>query len=116
MVCPMVVNVQRFGIHHQPTQIVVTFNGTLDPAEAENINNYHVFTLGPDGKFSRRVPIASAVYNPANNSVTLTAAHRYNVHHLSEIKVTNPCPGGPPFIGVLNRKFSLGAIAGQTAT
>ena len=110
MVCPMVVNVQRFGIHQQPTQIVVTFNGTLDPAEAENVNNYHVFTLGPNGKFTVPVPIASAVYNPANDSVTLTLAHSYNVHHLAEIMVTNPCPGGPPFTGVLNRKFSLGAI------
>jgi hypothetical protein len=112
-VCPMVINVQRFGIHHQPTQIVVTFNGPLTPAQAENINNYHLFTLGPDGKFSREDPIVSAVYNPATNSVTLTAARRINVHHLSEIAVTNPCPGGPPFVGVLNRKFSLGAIVGH---
>jgi hypothetical protein len=110
MVCPMVVIAQRFGIHQQPTQIVVTFNGTLEPAEAENIDNYRVFTLGPDGKFTVPVPIASAVYNPANDSVTLTLAHSYNVHHLAEIVVTNPCPGGPPFVGVLNRKFSLGAI------
>jgi hypothetical protein len=42
--------------------------------------------------------------------VTLTLAQSYNVHHLAEIVVTNPCPGGPPFTGVLNRKFSLGAI------
>ena len=30
-VCPMVINVQRFGIHQQPTQMVVTFDGPLDP-------------------------------------------------------------------------------------
>ena len=107
------INVQRFGIHHQPTQIVVTFNGPLTPAEAEDVNNYHLFTRGPDGKFNREVPITSAVYDPATNSVTLTAAHQINVHHFSEIAVTNPCPGGPPFVGVLNRKFSLGAITGH---
>ena len=111
--CPMVVNVQRFGIHHQPTQIVVTFDGPLDPAQAENVENYHLFTLGPDGKFSREVPIKSAVYNPATNSVTLTTAHQVNVHHLAEITVTNPCPGGPDFAGVLNRKYSLGGIVGH---
>ena len=33
--CPVVSNVQRFGIHQQPTQIVVTFNGPLDPAGPE---------------------------------------------------------------------------------
>ena len=80
---------------------------------AQNVNNYHLFTLGPDGKFTHPVPIVSAVYNPANNSVTLTLAHSYNVHHLAKINVTNPCPGGPPFTGVLNRKFSLGAIVGH---
>ena len=59
--CPVVINVQRFGIHQQPTQLVVTFNGPLDPAQAQNVNNYHVFTLGPNGKFTRPVPVASAV-------------------------------------------------------
>jgi hypothetical protein len=112
-VCPMVVNVQRIGVHHQPTQIVVTFNGPLTAAQAENISNYHLFTLGRDGRFSREDRIVSAVYNPATNSVTLTAALHTNIHHLAEITVTNPCPGGPNFAGILNRKFSLGPIVGH---
>ena len=66
-----------------------------------------------DGQFSRRVGIRSAVYNSATNSVTLTTVHPINVHHLYEIKVTNPSPGGPNFVGILNRKFSLGAIVGH---
>ena len=112
-VSPKVINVQRFGVHHQPTQIVVTFNGSLNPTEAENISNYQLFALGRDGQFSRRVGIRSAVYNSATNSVTLTTVHTINVHHLYEIKVTNPSPGGPNFVGILNRKFSLGAIVGH---
>jgi hypothetical protein len=111
--CPMVTNVQRFGVHHQPNQIVVTFSGPLTPAQAENIGNYHLFGLGPDGRFSREIGLISAVYNPATDSVTLTTLHQNNVHHLYEITVTNPCPGGPDFTGILNRKFSLGNIIGH---
>jgi hypothetical protein len=109
-VCPVVVNVQRFGVHHQPTQVVVSFDGPLNPANAQNINNYHIYTLGPDGKFSRPVRIKSAVYNAANHTVTLTTVHHYNVHHFAEITVTNPCPGCPNFTGILNKKYSLGDI------
>jgi hypothetical protein len=72
-----------------------------------------LFTLGQHGKFSDEVPIKSAVYNSATNSVTLTTAYQINVHHLAEITVTNPCPGGPDFAGILNRKYSLGGIVGH---
>ena len=111
-VSPTVIKVQRFGVHHQPTQIVVTFNGPLDPTQAENISNYQLFALGRNRQFSRRVGILSGVYSSTTNSVTLTTVHPINVHHLFEIKVTNPSPGGPNFVGILNRKYSLGAIVG----
>jgi len=106
-VCPTVVNVERFGVHHQPMHIVVTFSAQVNSAQAENINNYHLYTIGPDGTFSVPVPVTSAVYDPATNSVTLSFAHSYNVHHMAEITVTNPCPGCPSFSGILNRKYAL---------
>ena len=112
-VSPTVIKVQRFGVHHQPTQIVVTFNGPLNPTQAENISNYQLFALGRNRQFSRRVGILSGVYSSTTNSVTLTTVHPINVHHLFEIKVTNPSPGGPNFVGILNRKYSLGAIVGH---
>src|SRR5271157_4529637 len=112
-VSPTVIKVQRFGVHHQPTQIVVTFNGPLNPTQAENISNFQLFALGRNRQFSRRVGILSGVYNSTTNSVTLTTVHPINVHHLFEIKVTNPSPGGPNFVGILNRKYSLGAIVGH---
>jgi len=108
--CPMVMNVVRFGVHMQPTQIVVTFSGPLTQSQAENLANYQLFGLSPNGRFTLRIPLVSAVYNPATNSVTLTTVHGINVHHLFLLNVTNPCPGGPNFSGILNRKFSLGAI------
>ena len=109
--CPVVINVQRFGIHQQPTQIVVTFNGPLDPAQAENINNYHVFTLGPNGKFTRRGSHRFRGVQPGDEQRDADARPQLSMSTTSpRSTVTNPCPGGPPFIGVLNRKFSLGAI------
>ena len=74
---------------------------------------YQLFALGRNRQFSRRVGILSGVYNSTTNSVTLTTVHPINVHHLFEIKVTNPSPGGPNFVGILNRKYSLGAIVGH---
>ena len=109
-VCPMVVAVQRKGVHLQPTQVVVTFNGPLNPTEAANPANFRLFAIGKSGRFDVQDRVVSAVYDPATSSVTLTAAHRLNVHHLSKIEVNSLCPGGPTFNGVLNRKFSLGAV------
>ena len=109
-VCPTVVNVERFGVHMQPMQIVVTFSAQVNSAQAENINNYHLDTRAPNGTFSVPVRVTSAVYNPATNSVTLSFAHSFNVHHFGEVTVTNPCPGCPSFSGILNRKYSLGYI------
>ena len=100
----------RSGVHHQPLHIVVTFSGQVHSARAENINNYHLYTLSRDGKFRVPVRVTSAVYDPATNGVTLRFAHSYNVHHLAEITVTNPCPGCPSFSGILNRKYALGDI------
>jgi hypothetical protein len=109
-VCPTVVNVERLGVHEQPMHIVVTFSGQVNSAQAENINNYHLYTRAPDGKFSVPVRVKSAVYDPATDSVTLSFAHSYNVHHFAELTVTNPCPGCPSFSGILNKKYSLGVI------
>jgi hypothetical protein len=109
-ICPMVVDVTRTGVHLQKTRVVVTFDGPLDPAMAEDVRNYRISSIGPDGRFSRPDRVVSAVYDPTTNSVTLTLEHRLNVHHLSRIRVANPCPGGPAFDGVLNRKFSLGVV------
>jgi hypothetical protein len=109
-VCPTVVNVVRYGVHEQPMHIVVTFSAQVTSAQAENINNYHLYKRGPDGKFNVPVRVKSAVYDPATNSVTLSFAHSYNVHYFAEITVTNPCPGCPSFSGILNKKYILGDI------
>jgi hypothetical protein len=85
------VSVGRIGLHHQPTQIVVTFSGVVNPTLAENPKNYEIFR-----RSGERIPIKSATYNPATNSVTLITAVRLNVHHHFRLSILLPCPPGMP--------------------
>jgi hypothetical protein len=91
-----VASIGRIGLHHQPTQIVVTFSCVVNPTLAENPNNYSVIT--PTGQ---RIRIKSAAYNPATNSVTLVPAVRLNVHYRFQLEVMLPCPPGMPISTVI---------------
>ena len=86
---PKVELVQRFGIHMQPTVLVVTFNEALDPASAVNLNNYQI--TDPAGGSVR---IRSAVFNAATNTVTLRPMDRINLHHTYHLKLIGTGPGG----------------------
>ena len=77
-----VISVEREGIHHQMTTFIVHFQGGLVPSTANDVNNYHLYRLfNRKGASHREIPLKSAVYNPANNTVTLTPYHRLNVHY-----------------------------------
>ncbi len=79
---PTVVSVKRYGIHMQPTVLVLTFSEGLDPVNAQDVSNYQI--LGPTG---RSVGIASAVYDPALDTVTLKPRERINLHETYQLKV-----------------------------
>lgn len=85
--CPTVSSIGRIGVHHQQTRLVVTFDGAVNPITAANPANYFVIT--PSG---RKIPIKSADFNPATNSVTLVPAVRLNVHYHFNLSVLLPCP------------------------
>ena len=70
---PILTNVQRFGVHMQPVQFVLTFSQAMDPVKTQDLANYRL--VGPGG---RQVPITAAVYDPATYSVTLTATGAVN--------------------------------------
>ncbi len=89
-VCPTVSGIGRIGVHHQPTELVVTFDGPVDPAKAVDTNDYHVIL--PGGK---TVPIKSATFDPATNAVTVIPAIKLNVHHHFRLSVVLPCPNEP---------------------
>jgi hypothetical protein len=79
---PTVVSLERFGIHMQPTVVVLGFNDGLDPTSAEDLSNYRI--VGPAG---RSVDIRSAAFDPVANTVTLRPRTRINIHHTYHLTV-----------------------------
>ena len=73
---PTVALVQRFGIHNEPTVLVVTFTAVLDSASAQDLENYVI--VGPSG---RHIAIDSAVYDASAHTVTLRPSKKINLHH-----------------------------------
>jgi hypothetical protein len=112
--CPPVTSLVRFGIHHQPTQLLLTFGGPLAPADANNPAFYQVIKPNSQGSFTGPgttiVPIASASYNPANNTVLLTTAQQLNVHYINQLKISLPCTNGTPVVIEFGGKSSLGGF------
>ena len=94
---PQVIEVQRFGYHMKPTALVVTFDQALDAATADDPRNYEI--IGPRG---RRIRVKSAVYDPANDTVTLRPSERINVHYKYELIVK-----GAKLSGVANAEGKL---------
>jgi hypothetical protein len=86
---PTVASLDRFGIHMQPTVLVLTFNDGLDPTSAENMTNYKI--VGPAG---RAVAIDSVTFDAALNTVTILPKTRINIHHTYKLTVIGTGPGG----------------------
>jgi hypothetical protein len=84
--CPTPVGIGRIGLHHQETQLILTFSGFVNPTLAENPSNYTVITRG-----GHTIAIVSASFNPATNQVTLIPSRRLNVHRHFQLSVTLPC-------------------------
>jgi hypothetical protein len=80
VVAPRVVSFARFGYHRQPTRLVVSYRGGVDPAAATDLANYRLIARGPDGRFGtaddRTVRVKQVVYDPATRSVILSPSQR----------------------------------------
>ncbi len=87
--CPTVDSLVRYGVHHQQTQLVLTFSGVVDASKASNPANYYVFSSA--GQY---IPIKSATYDPTTNSVTLIPQRQINVHYHFDLSVMLPCANG----------------------
>ena len=113
---PQIVGLQRFGYHGQPTTLVLTFDRVLDDRELKSgvgdLDNYLVFTPGRDGRIGTADdvldPIAGAVYDSANFTVTLILYRRLSLFDENRIVVlgTGPNPikdlNGVPLDGAGN--------------
>jgi uncharacterized repeat protein (TIGR01451 family) len=95
---PRVVSVQRVGLHRQPTRVIVTFNEPLNATTAQYIFNYNFIAQKADpraGVFRGTViPVRSAVYDPAANTVTLTPFLPLNIRLPYTLIITGSIAGG----------------------
>jgi hypothetical protein len=66
---------------HMVTRIIVGFSGDVNAGDATSLAAYRLATAGKNGSFtaknSRAIKLKSVVYNPANDSVTLTAKQAF---------------------------------------
>jgi SdrD B-like domain len=96
---PAVTALKLYGIHMRPTQIVLDFNGQLDPTRANDPASYKIIALGKDQTLATAddstIAITSAVYDNAAGTVTLTPAVHLNIHYhyLLSASVAAASPG-----------------------
>jgi len=86
---PTVEFLKRYGIHMQPTVLVLTFNDGLDSTSAQDLGNYKL--VGPAG---RSIRISSAAYDPTSNTVTLRPRTRIDLHDSYQLTVIGTGAGG----------------------
>jgi len=92
---PRVTGLVRYGFHAQPTIFVLSFNGPLDPARAENPLNYTlVGPVGGLGRGGKPLAIGEAIYDAAARTVTLLPVHGLNVHGRYTLRIHGTGPLG----------------------
>lgn len=94
LLAPTVTNLQRFGFHAQPTELVLTFDSPLDPVRAQDVANYRLFELLHGGRLRRPIPIKTATYDSTVHTVTLTFKHPTSLalHRHYELIVNGTSP------------------------
>lgn len=118
---PAVTRLVRFGIHHQPTVLYVTFAGALDPVSANDPAYYTVIAPNKHGSFTgpgtKTIPVTTASYDPANLTVRLTPQTSLNFHKVYQLKITLPGTNGTPVVIEFGGLASVGGYTnhhGQT--
>jgi Bacterial Ig-like domain (group 3) len=95
---PVVMSLQRTGVHLQPTLLVLSFSTPLDAASAQNLNNYLLVQMVPGrpGRPSRplAIKLKAAVYNPILQTVTLVPRVRLNLRQIYRLTVVGTAPNG----------------------
>ncbi len=80
------------------TEIVVTFSGLVDSAEANSVATYRLVSPGKHGSFTaknaRTLKLKSASYNPTKNTVTLVPRKSFPSSEKLELVVDGVPPSG----------------------
>jgi hypothetical protein len=83
---------------HQVIQILVTFSGPVDAAEARNPGICRLATAGKKGSFTAKnakvITLRSAAYNDANDTVTLTPKKPFALSKPVQLQVNGLPPSG----------------------
>jgi hypothetical protein len=114
---PVVVQVQRHGVHYHPTTLVVTFSQPMDAASVQDLANYQLVLAGPDHHFGTRddraIRIKAVQYNTASETATIRPAHRLPLRREFQLTIVGTPPTGLKGISGL---FLDGAGTGETGT
>jgi hypothetical protein len=83
-----------FNKKHLVSEILVTFSGAVNAAEARETGIYGLVTPGKHGSFTAKnagsIKLRSAVYNVATNTVTLTPLKAFSLSKPVEITINGP--------------------------
>jgi hypothetical protein len=94
---PGVLSLRRAGYHTALTRIILSFDQPMNAQSAGMRSNYF-FQQVSNGNVvnaARQViRVSSAIYNPGNQTVTLTPARRLNLHHTYVITANGQAPEG----------------------
>jgi hypothetical protein len=95
---PTVVSLQRFGVHYYPTRLVLTFSEPMNAIPADKLANYRLVLVEPDhrpgAKHERVIPIRSAKYDVASDTVALRQIYRLPLRRSFMLTVVGTLPGG----------------------
>jgi hypothetical protein len=83
---------------HQITEVILAFSGGLNAAEASSIAEYSLVEAGKKGSFTAKnakaIKLLSAVYNSANDTVTLTPKKKFVLSTKARLVVNGAPPSG----------------------
>jgi uncharacterized repeat protein (TIGR01451 family) len=89
LLAPSILDIQLDGSNRAVTGVTVTFSEPLNPATAQNLNNYAIITPPIRGRRgSQPISVIGAVYNPSNNSVTLSFSHGVAAGAFTRLNIT----------------------------
>ena len=92
MTPPTVTNLQRFGVHLEPTTIVLTFSEPMDANRAGTLANYTLVATS-HGR-DRVIRLLVANYDAVARTVTLVPSQSLNLHLVYRLTVNGRSPNG----------------------
>jgi RHS repeat-associated protein len=83
---------------HQVTEVLVTFSGAVNAAEADNVATYRLATAGKKGSYTAKnakvIPLKSAVYDAADDTVMLIPKKAFALTKNVQLRVNGSPPSG----------------------